>query len=173
MRRIVISVLALVGSLACGGDGEKETDVRTRSGPTQFNGVSAQFRRTHGSSPGVSFQELAVGVFDIPPWCYPADGGAGPPAVSTLVIEIVRQGVDPVGTGTWPASPPGTGLFDGAIVTYQRIAAGQPDVFLKVSSGSVTVSRADDTAAEGEVDLTLEDGTHLDGRFSATPQCIR
>lgn len=41
------------------------------------------------------------------------------------------------------------------------------------SQSSVQLSRADDVAVEGELSLTLEDGTHLEGPFSATPQCIR
>jgi hypothetical protein len=65
------------------------------------------------------------------------------------------------------------GFPPGAVGYYQRLVPHEPDVLLTVASGSVTLSRADDDAVEGQADLTLEDGTHVAGGFSATLQCIR
>ena len=168
MRRIVISGLLL--ALACGGG--VETDVRTRSGPTQFSGVSAQFQHHQASLEGQPVQILSLGLYEIPLWCSATDAGTPPNSVTALVLEVIRFGANPVGPGTYELSRPTGEPKEAATGVYYRVITLDPSVALDVVSGTLSVSRADSAAAEGRVDLVLEDGTRIEGEFSAI-DCIQ
>lgn len=165
MRRTVIRGL-LLGLVACGGDADLA--VQTRSGPTSFRARSALFQQRNGSLDGQSVQLLAMALYDIPLWCSPTDAGTPPDDFVAILLEVAKLGTAPVGPGDYSIREADGQPVEGATALYYSFVQGMPGRTLDVPGGSMHLSNVTDGSVEGDVDLTLEDGTVLGGSFSAT-----
>src|SRR5262249_44879532 len=154
--------------LGCGGS--LETDVRTRSGPTIFNGISARFTLVSGTvapldagpSP-VNF--LFVDVYDSADWCNPADGGTPEHPFSRLELSLSKPQPTLINAGSHPLSDSTVGAVDGWLASFAHIN-GVSGV-LNGTSGQLELERLTSDVAEGSLDLVLQDGTRIEGPFLA------
>jgi len=183
MRQIVIPVLMLVATIGCGGG--SETDVRTRSGPTQFTGkyavyfqydawvssISASFDDPDGGS---SSQDFPITSFELyvmdAPWdCSGVDGGPQPVRdVAELIWSINRPKPRSLTTGVYPFGGAGLATTDWSGGTYFDWRPECLAQWTPVTGGSVTLSRLTEAEAQGFVSASLYDGTRIDGEFAAT-----
>lgn len=166
----MLVLAALVLAIGCGGS--VDTDVQSGSGPTRFHGVSAQFGHRQGGSEEQPVRLLAIGIYDVPLWCSAADAGTAPETLAVLLIEIVKFSVEPVGVGTYSLYRHDGVLKEGSTAYFYTLPWGPAAASVEGASGRVTMSRVDTSAAEGDLDLILEDGTHIEGPFSAI-DCIQ
>ena len=178
MRRIVIAGL-LIGA-ACGS--ATETDVRTRTGPTQFAGKHALFwlmdvtlseigadladggTTTAGPMPA---SELVLSIQDVPMGCGGLDADAGQSTVATLEFDVTRIRPGAITTGDYPLSPiSGSASSDRTSAAYHELRGVCVAPF-GVTDGRMTLSRLTDQEAQGLLSVVLDDGTEIDGEFIA------
>jgi len=184
MRRIVSAILLL--ALACGEGGQIATDVRTRSGPTQFAGkyavflqydawvssISATLDGDGGTGPGLD-PAVPITAFDLyvmdAPWsCSAPQGGPqGVRDVAEVVWSIDRPKPRSVGAGEYP--------FGADLATDESSLGNYYDwrpeclaQWTTVTGGSVTLSQVTETEAHGFLSASLLDGTVIQGDFVAT-----
>ena len=167
MRHIVSGVLVLAFGLGCGTE-SGTTAVQSRGGPTSFTGISAQFASGGGALGNQPVTILRVAIYEKPLWCTPTDAGTAPTTFAALLVEVARWGAAPAFEGTFPITVPEPAMTDRASALYYTFENDQPDITLQGTSGRLELRRVDQAAAEGTVDVTLEDGTQLQGDFSAT-----
>lgn len=153
---------------ACGG---RATDVQTRSGDVAFAGTTAYFLTTTRAAIGlpdggtVPINLLQLDIHASADGCGPWQGVV-PPARSVLAVSLIRPEPTPITPGRYSVSL--DTVIDGAWVlfTHQEPAGG---IILPAVSGQVDLARLSETAAAGSVDVTLQDGSRLEGDFSASP----
>jgi len=166
MRRLAW-VGALLLAAACGGGA---TDVQTRSGDIAFAGTTAYFftaRAAIGLPDGgtVPINLLQLDIHASADGCGPWQGVV-PPTRSVLAVSLIRPEPTPVTSGRYPVSL--QTVIDGAWVsfTHQEPAGG---IVLPGVSGQIDLARVSETTAAGSVDVTLQDGSRMEGDFSASP----
>ena|GEM_PF-3100873 len=162
VRRIV-SIGVLVGALACGSG--SDPDVQTRRGPTAFHARSGVFFTNSGSLGDVPVQILLVYLLDRPLWCTPIDAGTPPDTLAGISVNVVKFGTALPGPGTYTVRTADGQPIEGATAVYYTVVPGQFGDTLDVTTGVLRLTRVTDAAVEGQVDLTLEDGTVLSGSF--------
>ncbi len=180
MRQTIITWLlvsgtcVLVASLAC--DGGSGTDIHTTSGPTQFSGAWARYWTgpvsVLGSSAGSAATSVRLDVFETPIGCPTPTADAGVTSRTRgLYVEVLAFEPRALTPGSYPAVSSDPTL---------QVSAYYFDVNHSVMSGDGATDGKiffDRLApeAQGYVDLTLTDGTHLAGPFRATacrPVCF-
>jgi len=175
--QVAASVAVLLAISGCGeGSG---TDVRTTAGPSQFAGSSAHFAMgpefisTSGAALGTTAAtELDVDVFESPTDCPDptADAGSGVPSVpsSALRLSVLTVQPRPLTAGTYDVQ---TNDPTAEVRAWLQKPEGFAFGLYAATQGQIELSQIG-TEAEGSVDLTLVDGTHLSGTFRAT-RCRR
>ena len=170
MRRIVTA--GAIVALACGG--ALETDVQTRAGPTDFRGSSALFalgdsyvidgNATLTSGRPISILQLVIS--DLPSSCSGTDAGIPPGRHGSLNVTLERDRPDTVGPGTYrfrDSSSP-----TAAMVAFYPFEASCDGFTLFDVGGDIELWRLDEGSAEGKIDVSLHDGTRLEGTFVAS-----
>lgn len=180
MRQIVIPVLVLVAGIACGG--ATETDVRTRHGPTVFDGMYAMFwlgdTSTGGTGPNpadggtIEFpqadtstmtlyvQDTNVGCGEVKPDTVPAN-------ISSLYVNVSRLGHGTLREGSYPLiGVAGEDVWEMPTVYYIELR-GDCLGGVEVTEGHLSLSRVGSADAEGTLSIVLRDGTRIDGPFRA------
>jgi hypothetical protein len=185
MRRIVIASLLL--ALGCGEGAPSATDVRTRSGPTQFAGkyavffeydawvssISVTLDGDAGTGGGLD-DAVPITAFDLylmdAPWsCSSLDGGPQPARdVAEVIWSISRPKPRPISAGEYPFG--GTALAtadwsNGEYLDWRPECLAQSTT---ITGGSVTLSKVTETEAQGSMSASLYDGTLIEGDFVAT-----
>ena len=160
------------------GDGTG-TDIRTTAGPKQFAGISAHFSMgtiylltPEGALGTTPATQMDLDIFESTASCPDpaADAGAGILTLPSRVLSLSVSTVQP--------RPLTAGIYDlpANDATFQTGAWLQERHGSMVDSVLATQGRIElarmDPEAEGTVDLTLVDGTHLSGTFRAT-RCHR
>jgi hypothetical protein len=109
-----------------------------------------------------------VGISDFPRSCVGSDAGIPAGRHGWLGVSIEKPKPDAVGPGTYVVA----GDFSGTTTTvsasffpYEASCDGFP---VPGMTGQIRLAHVDETSAEGVVDLTLDDGTRLEGAFAAT-----
>jgi hypothetical protein len=172
MRRIVSAGLVLV--LGCGGS--METDVRTQKGPTHFAGSSARFSLydvwvvgTGGFESATGpFNQFALDVLDFPASCPTESTEALTGRHARLSLWIMAVKTEPIAPRRYALGSALDGGLPQAGAEYSQFEASCFGPALPGVSGAIDLSRMDDTSAEGSVEVTLYDGTTLQGDFVAT-----
>ncbi|MGZ6071916.1 MAG: hypothetical protein ACXWK8_11920 [Myxococcaceae bacterium] len=171
MRQLVSAGMVLV--LGCSGS--PETDVRS-TGPTSFQGSSALFSLADAvvsgipvelGNDGVPVSILNLEIADAPLSCARPDAGQFFPRYSTLGVTITRRKPGVVTAGRYEVDltgDAGTALVSVSLVPFEAGCLGPIRVGL---SGSVEFSRVDESAAEGSLDVSLHDGSRVQGAFAA------
>lgn len=189
MRRIVIASLLL--ALGCGEGDPTATDVRTRSGPTQFAGKYAVFFQydawvssisatldgdggTTGDTGGGLDEAMPITAFDLyvmdAPWsCSSLDGGPQPARdVAEVIWSISRPKPRPITAGEYPFGGTDLATADSSNGNYLDSRPECLAQWTAVTGGSVTLSRVSETEARGAMSALLHDGTLIEGDFVAT-----
>ncbi len=162
---------------ACGeGSG---TDIRTTAGPTRFTGSSAYFSMgqvflatSEGALGTTPATKIDLDIFESPAGCPDpaADAGAGvlPLPSRALQFSVLTVQPRPLTAGTYDIQ-----ANDPTAETAAWLQ--EPDGFavnsFYATEGHIDLARID-SEAEGSVELTLINGTHLSGSFRAT-RCRR
>ena len=177
MRRIYIAGLLL--GVACGGG--IETDVRTRSGPTQFGGkhavffmydawvssIAGDFSDAGFSSSGpVAITEFDLYIQDAPWTCWEPDAGPGPTDVAEAIWQMSRPKPAPFTGGDYAlgGSPE---LGDSASAMYLDRRPGCLAQVAYTTGGKLNLSGLTQDEAVGSISVSLDDGTQLQGEFVA------
>ena len=163
MRRLACLWGVLLAASACGGG---RTDVRTRSGPTVFAGTTSYFalRTVTVEGPGGEPMNAKVFILEIlesPDGCGPRPGVSPYPGAVLSVWLYAPEG-DSIRPGTFQITRSTSG--SGGWAGYSKFP-----MVLSAVSGEFELGRLAAEAAQGTVDVTLQDGTRLDGEFSAAP----
>ncbi len=179
MRRIVIAGLLL--GVACGGG--METDVRTRSGPTQFAGKNAVFFMYDAWVTGIAVDladggvntsgPLAITALELyvqdAPWsCWLSDAGSPPADVAQVIFDMYRPKPAPFSTGDYALG--GTARPDGGDWSIGIYLDWHPECLAQdshLTGGKVTLSSLTEEEAQGWMFVSLDDGTQLEGDFVA------
>ena len=167
MWRCVLVGSVLLGAVSCGGG---KTDVRSVSGEIAFTGTTAYFFTSRGAiappdAGATPVNVLVLEVHESAEGCGPWPGVV-PPDHAILSVTVDRPQSISIRPDSYPiANTPG---FDGAWVTYfHENPSG--DLMLSGVSGVFDLKALSDTAAAGSLDVTLQDGTRMEGDFSAGP----
>lgn len=179
MRRTVIAGL-LIGA-ACGS--ATETGVRTRSGPTSFEGKYATFLMYDAivDEIGANLEDggtmlrgpIGVTAFDLDiqdaPWsCWEPDAGPPPKDVARVIWSMSRLKPTAFPTGDYAVgAAPGLDPIEWSAGIYLD---WRPDCLAQQSAltgGKLSVSSLTGEEAQGWISVTLEDGTLLEGEFIA------
>jgi hypothetical protein len=181
VRRSVIVGLLL--AIACSG--ASETDVRTRSGPTQFAGryayflmydawvssIDAEFGGDGGTSTSDPLPITALDLYvrDAPWSCSDlADRPQSPGDVAEVIWSLNRPKPRVFAVGDYALPGNSSDGGDWSSASYSDL---RPDCLAQLSvvtSGSVTLSGLSESEAQGFMSGSLFDGTHIDGEFVAT-----
>ena len=156
--------------------------MRTRNGPGNFEGKFAVFRLSEVSISGIGADldggststgllaatSFRLDIGDFPPWCGQTDAGTLPDRIRSLTVEVNRLHPRTVTTGDYAF---GVNAGDPTEWPHGWFAESRATCYgpaSYITTGKFSLARLTDSEAQGDLSVTLTDGTVLEGEFLAS-----